>query len=358
MQKRVLHLVHTTNRRGAEVFATELHAALPGLGIDSSIIALRAGDGGLGVDAIGARGRTPSALLSLRRRLRGQDLLITYGASTLSAGAVATIGGPPMIYRSIGDPRFWGDVKARDLRIGVPMRRAARVVALWDGAAEAQQEMYRLGDNQVVVIPNGRDHRRFRPTTTDERRAARKRLGLDPDVPLAGFVGSMSWDKQPLLAVEAIARCEGVSLVMAGSGPLEAEVQAAATTCGGRVTILGAVADPRDVYRSIDALLLTSRTEGMPGVVIEAGLSGVPTVATDVGATGVLVGDTTGRLVDLGPDHHPVEALAEAITAVLSNAPVLGAAALERCQAGFTTDLVVQRWADLVTEVIAGSGLE
>ena len=59
--------------------------------------------------------------------------------------------------------------------------------------------------------------------------------------------------------------------------------------------IIGQVVDPERFLSALDVLLLPSVTEGIPGVLLEAALVGVPTVATDVGG----VADTM-RTVDAG----------------------------------------------------------
>ena len=55
---------------------------------------------------------------------------------------------------------------------------------------------------------------------------------------------------------------------------------------------------PVDWMPALDALVLTSRTEGVPGVLIEAGMSGVPAVTTDVGwVREVVLDGVTGAVV-------------------------------------------------------------
>ena len=66
-----------------------------------------------------------------------------------------------------------------------------------------------------------------------------------------------------------------------------------------RVHFLGARDDVPNILRGSDIFALTSRSEGMPAVVIEAGMAGLPTVAYDVGAVAEVVQDgTTGFVVD------------------------------------------------------------
>jgi glycosyltransferase involved in cell wall biosynthesis len=79
---------------------------------------------------------------------------------------------------------------------------------------------------------------------------------------------------------------------------------------GGCVRMLGATNRIGDLLAVTDVLLVTSRTEGMPGVVIEAGMVGVPTVGYAVGSMPELVshGDT-GWLVTPGDSAALIAAL-------------------------------------------------
>lgn len=80
--------------------------------------------------------------------------------------------------------------------------------------------------------------------------------------------------------------------------------------------LCGDVSDMASFYQSIDALVLSSRTEGFPNVVAEAMSHGMPVVTTDVGDAATIVGDT-GWVV---PSRDPV-AMAGAMRAVLSLSP-------------------------------------
>ena len=74
-------------------------------------------------------------------------------------------------------------------------------------------------------------------------------------------------------------------LLVVGDGPDRAAVEeSAGRKLGDRAVFTGVLDSVADVYAAIDVLVLTSATEGMPGVMIEAALSGVPVVAPDVGA--------------------------------------------------------------------------
>lgn len=353
-QVRTLHLCHTTDRRGAELSTVHLVAALRERGLDSRTIALRPGSEGdqLDLPVLGRHGRTPLAIARLRRQLRTTDVLVAHGASALLTAYAAQLGSSvPFLYRMIGDPAFWGDVRLRDLRVSRPLRAASRVVTLWQGAADDAQRLHHLRADQLEVIVNGRDERALRPGTAEERVAARAQLGLPADRTVVGYLGALRWEKDPLLAVAAIdalgerGAVPGVHLAMAGDGDQRADVEAAAARSG-RVSVLGTTNDVQSFLWACDALVLTSKTEGLPGVVIEAGLCGVPVVAPDVGGTADLVDATTGVLV---PRGSGAEAYADALEHVLGDPAMLGRALEDRCRRSFTVGAAADRWVELLT---------
>lgn len=123
-----------------------------------------------------------------------------------------------------------------------------------------------------------------------------------------GFSGRFAEEKDPLafLAIAAaIGPRKDIEFVMTGAGPLEGEVRAALGARGlqGRVSILGVVDDIRAHLGALDVLVLPSKLDGRPVVVLEALALGVPVVASAVGALPDLVQDgVTGYLCEPG-DH-------------------------------------------------------
>ena len=169
------------------------------------------------------------------------------------------------------------------------------------------------------LIANGVDVDLFHPGPKD---AARAGLGLGAGA-LVLVVGHLIPRKDPLLALEAFRRGAppDARLVFLGRGELEAELRAAIVRDGlaDRVELRGEV-DPEqlaDWYRAADLLLLTSRREGRPNVVLEALASGLPVVATRAGGTAELLADTPEGLAS---DAAPEE-IAGRVRAVLADPP-------------------------------------
>ncbi|MDX1745322.1 MAG: glycosyltransferase, partial [Halobacteriales archaeon] len=87
-----------------------------------------------------------------------------------------------------------------------------------------------------------------------------------------------------------------------GDGPLRDGVERAAAQTD-RVHVLGSRGDVARVMAAADLLLLPSLTEGVPGVILEAGAQSLPVVAYQVGGVGEAVLDgTTGRLIPVGEE--------------------------------------------------------
>jgi glycosyltransferase involved in cell wall biosynthesis len=284
---KVLVVLASANRRGAEIEGTELARQLSARGAEAHVVALAPSTGAvsLDVEVLGAAPLSKDTLRALRRRAKGHDVVIAYGSTTLPACAIALLGSRvPFVYRSIGDPTQWSRGGLHRLRTALLFHRAKRVVALWPEAGEAIGRLYRVPAKRIAVIPNARDEAHFRPPTDTERAEARARFGVPDDAKVVAFVGALSTEKRPLLAIEAAMLVDGAHLLIAGDGPLRSEVEAAAANHGDRVHVLGSLPDVVPVLWASDVLLNTSSTEGMPGSLIEAAMCGLPIVATDVGA--------------------------------------------------------------------------
>jgi glycosyltransferase involved in cell wall biosynthesis len=111
---------------------------------------------------------------------------------------------------------------------------------------------------------------------------------------------------------------------------------------------------PADALAAADVVVSCSRTEGMPGVLIEAGLSGRPAVATDVGGVAEIVRDgETGMLVRPGD----VGGLTAALVRALAERSRLGVAARAHCLATFEIGVVADGWADLLRTLGVGASV-
>lgn len=291
---KILIVSATNQRRGAEMESLELASRLRDFGLHVEHVALSdvgVGQPCLDIEPIANSWRSPSALVRLRRRAKEVDLVLAFGSTALPACAIALLGAhTTFVYRSIGDPRQWVRGRVHRWRTGRLIRRASNVVALWPGAADAIVELYGYPRDKVSVIPNARSTDDFPLATVASRAAARQKLGYSPEDRVVAVVGTLTEEKRVDRAIEVIASDHTLNLLVAGDGPLRLLLEELAERrCPGRVTFVGNTDNVRQVYAAADVVLITSRTEGMPGVAIEAGMSGIPVVATDVGGVSSIV---------------------------------------------------------------------
>jgi glycosyltransferase involved in cell wall biosynthesis len=201
------------------------------------------------------------------------------------------------------------------------LRRADRVVAV---SRDLARRVIDLGTDpaKVHVVYNGVDGQVFHP---GDRGQARARLGLDPRRPLLLYVGNLVPVKGPDVLIEACAQLAAAGrdfdlhLIGRGSSREPLARQAAERGIPGRVRFHGVVAHDRlpDWFRAADLLVLPSRSEGVPNVLLEASACGTPFVATDVGGIPEVADLSTSLLV---PPGDPAR-LSGAIDQMLSDAP-------------------------------------
>ncbi|HEV2068508.1 MAG TPA: glycosyltransferase family 4 protein [Acidimicrobiales bacterium] len=353
----ILQVVASANRRGAEVFGVELGARLRACGHQVDELALGPalpGTPSLEIAVASANGRlSPAVAARLRAVAKNADVVVGHGSRGLLGGTLSTLGtDTPFVYRNIGDPRYWTATLLRRWRVGIQLRRATRVVALWPSAKTTLVQRYGLEASKVRVIPRGVPAERFPPTSDDIRRRRRQELCLD-ETPVVAYVGSFTAEKRVRCAVEAVAQIPRATLVLAGDGPQRGELEAlAATVLPGRTRFLGAVADPSPVMQAADVLVLPSASEGTAGVLVEAGLTGIPCVATDVGGTSFLVQDGEGGV--LVPAGSEAVEVGKGLRLALDDRDRLGGMARKRCLERFTLDTVGAAWETVLVEVANG----
>jgi glycosyltransferase involved in cell wall biosynthesis len=148
-----------------------------------------------------------------------------------------------------------------------------------------------------VSIPPG-----VNPLPKVEKGKARELLDLNPDAFLVGWMARVTTVKNPKMLVEVAKQLPNVQFVMAGGGDLYEEISSSAPL---NLRVIGWT-DASLFWSSVDIALSTSDNEGMPIALIEAQLSSLPVVATDVGSnsevidngnTGIIVSNDLNQLV-------------------------------------------------------------
>jgi glycosyltransferase involved in cell wall biosynthesis len=152
-----------------------------------------------------------------------------------------------------------------------------------------------------------------------------------------------------------LGQCPDCDLILAGDGPQREVLEKTADDRGlaDRVHFLGFRTDvPRILARS-EMLVLPSRWEGMPNVVLEAMAAGLPVVATAVEGVLELLGDEAEQQA-VAPDD--LEAFAANITRLLSDRDLAGRLGQENCSrvtTHFQINQMVDRYETLWDELLA-----
>ncbi len=203
------------------------------------------------------------------------------------------------------------------MRIAWALAHCARVLVVSRALGERVAELG-VDPARIVHVPNGIDRERFAPGPAPE---AREALGFEPDVPLVVCVARLSREKGVDVLVEAFsdlaARDARARLAIVGDGPEREALRAQVARAGlsGRVHLAGT--RPHDEVprwmQAADVVVLPSRTEGHPNVVLEALACGRPVVATAAGGVPEILDATRGHVVPVEDPRALADALSDAL---------------------------------------------
>lgn len=204
--------------------------------------------------------------------------------------------------------------------------------------------------SKFAVMPPG-----LQLAKVPSRHDARIELGLDQNEIYCAFIGRITQIKRPdrFLDVVAQVKADGVKVkfIVAGAGDQLRYCQDRVTTENLPVTFLGWREDIEVVLAAADFVILTSDNEGTPLSLIQAGMVGIPVVATNVGSTNeIVVNGKTGFLTDLS-----FEQLAAAVTKLAENVDLcaqMGTAGKEYTLARYGVERLVKDHQDLYLKLI------
>jgi len=329
---------------------------------------------GVVVRAMGMRNGRPDPRfvwqLSRLMRERKPALVKTwiYHADLLGGLAAKQAGGIPLI---------WG-IRQNDVKTEKPLKKVlARIInpllsysmpdAIVCCAEEARKTHAGFGyaRRKLCVIPNGFDLDRFTPDEY-KRKEMRTKLGVSNTTMLVGMVARMHPMKDIGNFLKAAARVAQESpdarFLLCGEGLTGDSAQVGswrqqAGLSRDRLVLLGRSNNVEWLYPAFDLYVSSSLSEGFPNVLGEAMACGVPCVATDVGDSRLIVGDTGGIV----PPRN-AEALARAILGKL-NLPEevrhsLGEAARKRIARNYSIASISEQYAALFDRVIQGQVLK
>ena len=235
-----------------------------------------------------------------------------------------------------------------------------QVTAVSQSVAEAHLTARMVESKTLSVLPNGVDVLELRPDS-EARAIVRRELRLkdrcvdDEFVWLAAGRLEAVKDYPTLLA--AFARvAEPALLLIAGCGRLLGELSELAQRLGlrRRVRFLGFQGELKPWMQAADGFVLSSRWEGLPMGLLEAGACGLPSVATNVpGSREAILRDRTGWLTPAGDAAAMAEAMSAAMQATPEKRRAMGEAARRHVVEHFSLEAVLDRWERLYGELLA-----
>jgi glycosyltransferase involved in cell wall biosynthesis len=234
-------------------------------------------------------------------------------------------------------------ITVRDKLVGLPfrwamrdiLRRSARAISLGGGLTPMMEQLVKGSPAEVVVLPNAVEVPVL-DTPYPEDEGPLRLL----------FVGRFAFNKGIDVLMDVSRRLQGegqegvVRFLLAGEGPLLAHYRDKGPPSN--VEFLGRL-DDEALFRQYDqchALVLPTRFEGMPTVVLEAMARSRPVLVSDVGATAELVDTTNGWLLPKGDADALYTAIREFVALPAERRRALGVAGHQRALERFTWEAV------------------
>jgi glycosyltransferase involved in cell wall biosynthesis len=365
MTKRILQIIPTLDRGGAEKQLCLLAAGLPRNEFDVHVCTLtRSGplaaglaQAGIPPVSIGKRWKLdPQAFWRLKEhvaRLK-PDLIHTwmFAANTYGFAAARLCG----VRNIVVGQRCVDPWKSRlQLTLdGALARRCRQVVVNSEGVRDFYVR-HGTPAEQVRVIANG-VALPAPPAAT--RRQMLAELELPAGSRLIALIGRLWPQKRVKDAIWAadllkVIR-DDVHLLVIGDGPQRDRLHRYRDQCliRDKVHFLGERGDVPQILPHCDVLWSTSGYEGQSNVILEAMAAGVPIVATDIPGTRELIASgVTGCLVRVG-DRASLAKWTERLLNDAALAGRLAAAARQRVQSEFSVEKMVERHAELYRELL------
>ena len=298
---------------------------------------------------------------SARRRLSHYlrdhriDLLQTFLYHGNILGAVAKVADDQFVRVGgirVADPSRW-----RQRLEGWAARRWNHVICVSNDVATQASQYLPLSQSQLTVIPNGVDAAAFSQSPTNHAKVK----GLPAGRKLLLSVGRLDRQKGLdwllALAPDLLEQCPQHDLVFVGNGPEKSALQQQASRTGisARVHFLGWRSDIAQIMQAADLLLLPSRWEGMPNVLLEAMASSLPLVTRPVEGVLEILGQEGKSQCVTSNSADDFRDRVKQLVDDPAQREQLGQQNRARIGRHFTITAMVDRYAELYSQLLASS---
>lgn len=369
VKMKILHLVTKRQYRGAELFAAYLSAELIKLGHEVIFVGLyenekdelvvenaenkdlvTAKNGKFSIDIV-------KKIVKLVNEIK-PDIIQCNGSDTLKYTVAASLffGNIPLVYRNISIISEWISSKPKKILYKRMFQRIAHVTSVGEEAMADFIKTYDYPVNRTEVIRRGIPIKRLdREKLYKELRID---MGFDEKAKIALHIGNFSPEKNHEFLLDIFEELEkegsDIKLVFVGNGILLKKMKQIVEEkrLSGRVFFLGFRKDIPELLAASDCLVLCSKVEGVPGVILEAGTQKIPSISTNVGGvTEVLINAQTGFLID---DFNKKEFKVKLIE-LMNNSElrkVLGENAFTMISKGFDPEINAKKFEGLYRNLI------
>jgi glycosyltransferase involved in cell wall biosynthesis len=348
-RKKILYLITKSNWGGAQKYVFDLATNLPKGDFD---VAVAAGGNGMLFEKLRDAGIRTISIPSLDRDLNFfSDLRIFFSLIKLlrtekpdvihinssKMGGIGALAGriagvQKIIFTAHGWPfledRSLFQKKLITLASWLTAFFATDVIDITKTTFEQTQKWLLVGD-KIKLIHNGINAENFKLVPNTKIRDSFPAGSI-----IVGTIGELHQNKAQWLLVEAMKGIENknICLAIVGEGEkrknLEKEI--AGYGIGDRVKLFGFM-DAREALLNFDIFALPSKKEGLPYVILEAGLAGLPVIANDVGGIpDIIENGKTGILVPAANNVRELEKAIEDLASDPEEQKRLGAALREK----------------------------
>ena len=302
-------------------------------------------------------------MIRLMRRERPYIVHTHLFKSDFHGRIAARIAEVPVVVSTLHSVDRWARLPFLGRVYGGTARFADRLIAVSDDVRNFHLTYTGVPGDKVVTIQNGVDLPRYLGAEAG-RRDLRKELGVDDAQFLIGIVGRLTPPKDHATFLKAASiiykKYPAARFLVVGDGPLRADLEKQSKELGldAALTFTGFRDDVPGILSAIDVLVISSRWEGLPVVLLEAMAAARPIVAASVGGIPEVVqDDETALLVETGNES----AMAEACLRLAFDASLrkkMGQAGFNRVRSRYSLETMLDQTALLYADLLKSRGLD
>jgi len=309
---KIVHLVQSLDMGGIETLILNMAKELKENGHEVHVIAFKKGGvisekllrAGIVVSLLDLKSMNILSIIKLRNSILNiePDVVHLHSLPAGTYGRVALLlQSIPIVYHLHTEVS-----KAHDLSKSMILRErllnlfGAKILAVSNQVKKDYSSYFRYPLDKITVISGG-----VPDTRIFVKNEAREKLGLDLNKTYLAIVASLTTHKNHHYLFDIVKKIEDVELLVAGDGPLLAELKqyAIEIDISDRIHFLGVLDEVAQVYSSANFAILTSIREGLGLSLIEAQRAGIPCFGTEVGGIPeVIDSGENGLLIPTGSE--------------------------------------------------------